>query len=363
MPLSQPRLQPLRMTKEMTYGGHGLQLGNPMAASLDSEGNLYVQDAGDRVLVLDSSGRLLKQIGRQGRGPGEVMGISTWGWHGDTLWLGDEWLRRVTFFPRNGAAPIVRTFRLIAGSDTLWFQPYSVLTDGTMIVEEPRSATSGPPPDTIHYIRVSPDGRAINPIATFAWNQGLRRGYPGLVIPTGRTGYAITYHPFPFFSLLRASPNGDKITRVDRTPVAGAPPAYVVTRLGSDGHVLWKTSITYNPQPIPRRLLDSLATDVATSKGKVDHEFRNAYLERVGSVSAYPPVQDARVGVDGTVFLKRETVSGKAQWDVLDDAGKAIGALSLPSASNILCGSASRIWVAETNPAEEVVITRYRWSR
>jgi hypothetical protein len=363
----QPAPRLLKLIREMTYGDHAIvQLGNPVAAALDAQGNLYVQDAGNRILVLDSSGRQLRQIGRPGRGPGEVMGISTWGWHRDTLWLGDEWLQRVTFLPPNGSAPIVRTYRrLVGGRDSLPIQPYAVLDDGTMIIEDPPLPvkTLAPPPDIIRYTRVSPEGTTVNPIATFAWNQGLRRGQPGLLIPTGEVGFAITRHPFPFFSLLRTSPDGNYITRIDRAvPVAGSPPTYVVTRLQPNGGVHWNTAVPYTPRMIPRGLIDSLATAGATSAGKVEDEFRKAYLARLGSLSTYPPVQEARVGADGTVFVKREAIGGNAQWDVLNSKGKLVGALSLPNASNILCGNATRIWVSETTPADEIFITRYRLS-
>ena len=54
--------------------GEGWQLlSNVSAAAFDARGNLYVLDAGNhRVLAFDPHGRFLRQIGKQGQGPGEI---------------------------------------------------------------------------------------------------------------------------------------------------------------------------------------------------------------------------------------------------------------------------------------------------
>lgn len=49
-------------------------LSNVMSAAFDSRDNLYVLDGGNqRVLVFDASGRFVRQIGKQGGGPGEFQ--------------------------------------------------------------------------------------------------------------------------------------------------------------------------------------------------------------------------------------------------------------------------------------------------
>jgi hypothetical protein len=48
-------------------------LSNVSAAAFDRQGNLHVLDAGNhRVLVFDPRGRFLRQIGKEGQGPGEI---------------------------------------------------------------------------------------------------------------------------------------------------------------------------------------------------------------------------------------------------------------------------------------------------
>jgi hypothetical protein len=55
------------------------------------------------IMVYDSAGRFLRQIGRHGRGPGEFLNVARMlALRGDTLVVQDEWARRVTFLSAKG---------------------------------------------------------------------------------------------------------------------------------------------------------------------------------------------------------------------------------------------------------------------
>jgi len=51
--------------------------------------------------VFDMSGKFVRNIGRDGAGPGEFRQIERFGWVGDTLWVSDPVLRRYTLFDRS----------------------------------------------------------------------------------------------------------------------------------------------------------------------------------------------------------------------------------------------------------------------
>jgi hypothetical protein len=68
----------------------------------DSAGRLYVTDRSQRISVYDSTGNLLRVIGRRGQGPGEFSGIWLIMPVGDSLSVYDRGLQRLTMFDANG---------------------------------------------------------------------------------------------------------------------------------------------------------------------------------------------------------------------------------------------------------------------
>jgi 6-bladed beta-propeller len=70
------------------------------------DGHLYVTEMGafgvKGVLVFDQEGHFIRQIGRGGEGPGEFRQLASLGWHGDTLWVLDDALYRVSEFTLGG---------------------------------------------------------------------------------------------------------------------------------------------------------------------------------------------------------------------------------------------------------------------
>lgn len=92
-------------------------LSNVQAAVFDRQNNLYVLDAGNfRVLVFDPQGRFVRQIGKQGQGPGEItfptglaltadghVAVSDAGRGGFSLFTREgEYVRHVTFGAETG---------------------------------------------------------------------------------------------------------------------------------------------------------------------------------------------------------------------------------------------------------------------
>jgi hypothetical protein len=71
--------------------------------SLGADGRIYVGQARDlQIRVYSPDGRLLTRIGRKGEGPGELMSINSIGLRGDTLYVSDFRLQRLSFFAPDG---------------------------------------------------------------------------------------------------------------------------------------------------------------------------------------------------------------------------------------------------------------------
>ncbi len=66
-------------------------------------GGLLVAQRGDFAgMIFSRSGELVSKIGRKGAGPGEVQSLSRIGLLGDTIWMTDAGLNRVSFFGPDG---------------------------------------------------------------------------------------------------------------------------------------------------------------------------------------------------------------------------------------------------------------------
>jgi hypothetical protein len=74
-------------------------LGHVGAAVLDARGTVYVLDQSNFVIHVAKGAVQLRLLSRKGRGPGEMQSARFMGWRGDSLWLTDASLARVTVFP------------------------------------------------------------------------------------------------------------------------------------------------------------------------------------------------------------------------------------------------------------------------
>jgi hypothetical protein len=79
--------------------------------AISNSGQVAVADGATFVGVIDGSGRV-QRVGRAGSGPGEVQQASAVGWMGDTLWVIDSRLRRITWFH---AGRLHRTASFVGG--------------------------------------------------------------------------------------------------------------------------------------------------------------------------------------------------------------------------------------------------------
>lgn len=79
------------------------EFGRVAAVLLGPLGELYVGDThARRIAVFDSTGALLRVMGRRGAGPGEIEGLQDLGWLADTLVVMDGPNARLTRLSRNG---------------------------------------------------------------------------------------------------------------------------------------------------------------------------------------------------------------------------------------------------------------------
>ena len=96
-----------------------------------------VHENEQRVRMWDQRGKLIREIGRNGNGPGEFAGPVSAGWRGDTLWVFDSRQARISLFKPNG--DFVRSFLAVAGGDSRSSANVvarTMLNDGTLVGEK-----------------------------------------------------------------------------------------------------------------------------------------------------------------------------------------------------------------------------------
>ena len=182
-------------------GGAGVEFGRIRAVLLGPEGELYVGDGHSRLIsVFDSTGALVRTLGRRGAGPGEIEGLQDLGWVGDTLVAMDSENGRLTRLTRRGeyagqwpfmraSGPGVRLHN--AGVDELY--SFAIRVD--------RSESGGQPGSV--WARWGPEGaldtvpRALAGVAPAEGSHELCRAADGLSVFTNPVGEILVVRPAP----------------------------------------------------------------------------------------------------------------------------------------------------------------------
>lgn len=74
-----------------------------VALEVGHDGDIYSLHPDERMIRhWSANGELIGTIGREGDGPGEFRMPRTLGWSGDSLWIVDTSLSRISFFDRAG---------------------------------------------------------------------------------------------------------------------------------------------------------------------------------------------------------------------------------------------------------------------
>jgi hypothetical protein len=352
--------QSLKVVRERSLGGFG----DPITLSVDRRGFVYIRDASKPgIIVVDSTGQQARHLGRPGRGPGETDRTTTWGWVGDTLWVSDEGLGRVNFYPGGQLPSHSLTFAEVAGrNDSVPRFPIMFSSNGTVIWETADGTHPIKPVYSVRYFRTDRKGRKLEQIASFDWMPTFgRHGRPGftmVVTDRGTEAVRSSPHPIPPFSLLVAAETGGYLTRLDRQPADdGKNGVYVLTRWSDAGQVTWTKKIEYVPQPVTESILDSLANEYSK-----DPQRRARFLKALNARKFLPPVREMVVGQDGSIYLQREGGSSTAKWDVIGPDGAVVGSIVLPNNTIVLAATLERIWVREGEEGE-YKIARYSIAR
>jgi hypothetical protein len=330
---------------------------------VDGDGSMFVvQPAGREVRVFDSQGRYVRTIGREGGGPGEFNSAGRIGLRGDTLWVSDIQLSRLTLFSRTGDVLDALTISgpMIPEISTRPTPPSTLAADGTILAGPLTSSR-----DDLGWIPVVRMDRRGNLIETFG---ALRDEPPFRLQGTidGREMRAMVTRPVQMSGLWAVSPVDGSVIIVDRPIATGDGEArFRVQRLRSASDTIFNRNYLYTPKRIPQAGIDSiLGRGAILGDSPVPPEMLRQYRDQLGPLRYDAPISQLVAGRDGTIWLRREDLGlQQVDWLVLDDSGEPIAVFQTPASLRILQAERDRVWAEETDDLDVPYLVRYQVQR
>jgi hypothetical protein len=323
-----------------------------------------------QIRMYDSTGKRIAAVGRRGSGPGEFQSIGQTGWIADTLWTYDLQQRRFTLISPAGV--VLRTIPLGANrsgpqgnartaGELEYFIPYVLNADGSIVGEGRFHQESKPGAYVWAEARIvhSP---AVGEMRTLAKSPEYQNGPWYMTVEI--FGNPVPFAPLPqtVFSL-----DGKRFAlfTVDLKGREGG--TYTIQMFRTTGQVIFNKTFPYTGLPIPQRVVDStLAAMIPPGgralEGPADMPQRFQAIAKQKMPPVYPPVQAVIPSYDNTTWVVlRRTPEGQTAI-VLNARGEPVGSVAVPPRSRILQGSATHVWMTETDADGLVSVVRYKLS-
>lgn len=302
--------------------------------------------------IFDSEGQPIGRIGGRGQGPGEFERPVRGGWKGDSLWVSDVSLSRVSLFGPELAfsrvtSPVTMAEPRGEDADRLprfpFVSPYGVYPGDTLLLSG-QWAAGDPLGERMEglpvLLRASVDGTMQGIVMTVPRNEGSinvthGRGVIGAVVP---------FFPRPLWTV---APDGDRIATVT-THASGVEEGSLHLRVVDErGRGLVDRRIPFEPVPIPRHVADSAlrATAERVRPPEMARAVEREAQERMSPV--YAPVHTLLIGSDHRIWLGLRATEEGTPWLVLDPDGEPVGRVLLPSNQAIRAADAKHLWVTE----------------
>lgn len=330
---------------------------------VNGDGLIHVLEGQElRVRVYDDSGRIVRVLGGQGEGPGEFQSAYRFGFIGDTAWVYDLGLSRITLFgPEGDFLRTIRTPRTsieAAAGISITLYGSSLRADGTVGSDWGYGALSGGPEDTlaVPHVRFDTTGAILDTIRMQRWS------FPTPVTVDGQTIVAPTL-PSTFELQVEA---GLEYFAVTRSIAANADDArFSVARIGARGDTIFHRAYSYEPVPFPETWLDSLVgrrVESLARSGRYTRTALESAFRAVIALPAYqPPIYNGRAGADTVLWLQREDDDRNVrQWLRIGPDGELLGAVEVPNGVTIRWSRGDIVWAVVPDDLDVPWLVRYR---
>jgi len=321
--------------------------------SVGPGGILAVSQGQDRqVRLFSATGVPVATLGRRGSGPGEFQAVSTTFWRGDTLWVVDSRLNRLSAFSQQGK--YLRGIPLPASLGAVF-----TATDGRRFSQP--SFVSRDDDGAMHFKAVRRDeasGKWSTALISLGVDGKLTR--VGAELPADdcarEEGNSQMMLPFCPRVSIGSSPAAKLVVTVE-TAMDGARPARVrLTARQASGTVAYTKEIVV---PVERLT----AADVASYRDpdpKIPPHIA-AFYRRTPMPDARPPFQGIQVGPDGSTWLLAgRLIEGHYEWHGFDAKGAGLGIVRIREESALMSATTTAVWVNERDADGLETLVRYR---
>jgi hypothetical protein len=279
---------------------------------------------------------------------------------GDTIWVSDPGLGRVTFITPD--LSFGRTFLMPSEGASLSgpsrqsalarMFPFAIYSDGTIL----SIAFRDPEQVTIARARIADGEGQLLAI--------LHRLADRRVVKTS-SGNETSADLFPRIPLFAVSPNGAfaAIAAADAQALSdeGGSPSkdfatFSIVRLTSAGDTVFDRRYDVPGEPIPQDAIDR-AIEARAAKLSPDLAAalrRDAYVPQF-----WPPMLSLVLGDDGTTWVQLRDQNARPIYLILDATGRVTGRVELPPATRVAAVSGPVVWCLEKDENDVESIVRY----
>jgi hypothetical protein len=365
---SSAQAQQWRLQQELEIGKSGTpvitQVGGILVAR---DGTMFVlQPQDNEVAVFGPDGSAKASLGRPGDGPGEFRALSQAGWLGDTLWVSDARLRRITYLSSSGQ--LLGTRSVTGGQASslhLPAMPQVIARGGQNGLATATASADHIESGRVRYLPLLLFNLADGSIVAEAGRIATANRMIALRYPNGGGMFG----PQPFSDGPLAAPlrDGSGFVVVDRSAATRAGRnAYHVTLLSALGDTIWRRSFDYAARSMDSSIVDErrsgFVTFLARRLGNEQQAARQV-SEALFVPRFAPPVTALVAGRDGTIWLRREEHRTSVTWDVLGPNGRRLGSVTARPDLQIMEADLGSVWGDVRDALDVPSVVRYRLIR
>lgn len=349
----------------MVISGETEDLSIVSALAVSRGGTIAVgQNRDGRVLFYGADGKRIGEFGRLGEGPGEFRIMSDIGWRGDSLWITDEMLPRVTLVGPDRRLARIQPFP--RSSSVAPFDKVNGLTfvalggDGSMLISgapRPDPALGGP--------TRQPAARRVRDFfrreATGDGGKRLARRPPTacfapLKVPGGEGLAGIPLCQSP---LSGVAPDGSRIAILSIENPFVEFRSLRLTVISARGDTVVSRDIDVTPIPVT---MQEVMAELVNPPGRalLSTEQKQAAVRAVGIPRQRPGATSLLMSNDGSVWLETPTRAATHTWVQLSPTGIRRRLVVLPASAELLVAEGDQLWTRETDDVGLQNVVRYR---
>lgn len=297
------------------------------------------------LLVHAPDGSRLATIGRRGQGPGEFQVITGVGWRGDTAWVYDRRLGRISLISpdleiaRSADVPDFPPRLTIDGVEALTSSPLVLAApdDSQFVVKiYPRgpAASQAELPGVI-YARLGPAQSVEELIAHHA----LSRSSYFINVP-GYTGGGS--YPFAIDPIYEIADDASRSVLVQVSFDDPEAPLLEVTAFDAAGDTIYVRSYPMQGEVIPPAVRDSA---INAGASRLPSSAAREYRKGAFVPPIYPPIKRVAIADNGAVWVWERTQSGdKENYFIIDPEGSPFGRVTFPRGTQVEVIRGQKVW-------------------